>query len=276
MSISFKDRITPFTAEHLEAIAKVLADTEEGLTGGEIDHILVQCDIGNPTPNTTKWRRLYHAFAEFQNKHQVGNHVIVFIKRAMNPAKYTNAQEVFGHRRNKLNPILAFSGLTLGDDGNIRKVQPAKNISEALERANRLQAQLKERKVHEDVLRYCSAEIVANNYFHTVFEAMKSITAKIRRLSGLTADGSDLVDQAFAFGKTKKPLLKINALDTETLEGEQKGFVNLLKGAYGVIRNPLAHNPKIEWDMNEQDALDILTMISLIHRKLDKTKRYPI
>ena len=47
----------------------------------------------------------------------------------------------------------------------------------------------------------------------------------------------------------------------------------LLKGLYGTIRNPLAHNPKIERDMVEQDALDILTMISLVHRKLDKARR---
>jgi hypothetical protein len=36
----------------------------------------------------------------------------------------------------------------------------------------------------------------------------------------------------------------------------------------------MAITPKIEWDMSEQDALDILTMISLVHRKLDKACRY--
>lgn len=37
--------------------------------------------------------------------------------------------------------------------------------------------------------------------------------------------------------------------------------MNLLKGLYGMIRNPLAHNFRIEWDMTEQDALDSLTTI---------------
>lgn len=60
----------------------------------------------------------------------------------------------------------------------------------------------------------------------------------------------------------------------ETQESEQNGFVNLLKGLYGTIRNPLAHDPKVEWDVTEQDALDILTMISLVHRKLDQAFRY--
>jgi hypothetical protein len=31
---------------------------------------------------------------------------------------------------------------------------------------------------------------------------------------------------------------------------------------------------KIEWPMPEQDALDILTTISLIHRKLDAARRF--
>jgi uncharacterized protein (TIGR02391 family) len=69
-------------------------------------------------------------------------------------------------------------------------------------------------------------------------------------------------------------VLAINQLVTETDKGEQRGFINLLTGLFGTIRNPLAHNPKVEWDMSEQDALDILTMASLIHRKLDKTHGY--
>jgi uncharacterized protein (TIGR02391 family) len=92
-------------------------------------------------------------------------------------------------------------------------------------------------------------------------------------LSGLTTDRADLVHDAFGV-KYGDPLLAINAFDTETLKGEQRGFVSLLKGLYGMIRNPLAHGPRIEWDMSEQDALDILTMISLVHRKLDRAVRY--
>ena len=34
---------------------------------------------------------------------------------------------------------------------------------------------------------------------------------------------------------------------------KQRGFANLLIGLFGTIRNQLAHNPKVEWDMSEQD-----------------------
>jgi uncharacterized protein (TIGR02391 family) len=72
------------------------------------------------------------------------------------------------------------------------------------------------------------------------------------------------------------PHLAINELNSETLREEQRGFVSLLKGLYGTIRNPIAHEPKVEWEMEEQDAHDILTMISLVHRKIDKAKRYTL
>ena len=272
MTITFKQRVAPFPAERLEAISKVLADTNNGLTGSEIDHLLRNCDIPNPTPDMTKWKRLHNAFVEFQNEHQVGNHVVVFIKRAMDPARYVGEPNVFRSRRDRLNPVLAFCGYNLGEDGQLRKADAARTIDQALERANRLHAALIQRSVHADVLWFCKAELLEENYFHAVFEAMKSITAKLRTLSGLSGDGCDLVHDAFG-QKYGDPLLAINPFKTETHKGEQYGFMNLLKGLYGTIRNPLAHTPKAEWDMTEQDALDILTMISLVHRKLDQAHR---
>lgn len=41
-------------------------------------------------------------------------------------------------------------------------------------------------------------ELLLENYFRAVFEPMKSITAKIRSLSGLTGDGCNLVNQSNA------------------------------------------------------------------------------
>lgn len=275
MTIAVKNHISPFPPERLEAISKVLADTDTGLTGSQIDHLLRNCKIPNPTPDMTKWKRLYNAFIEFQNQHQVGNHVIVFIRRAMDPARYVGEPNVFRSRRDQLNSVLAFCGYTLGEDGRVRPTHKADTIDQALERANRLHAALIQRSVHADVLTFCKSELLEENYFHAVFEAMKSITAKIRSLSGQTGDGCDLVHDAFG-QKFGDPLVAINPFKTETHKGEQYGFMNLLKGLYGTIRNPLAHDPKVEWDMTEQDALDILTTLSLVHRKLDQAHRFHV
>jgi len=195
--------------------------------------------------------------------------VIVFIQHVMNPASYTDSPDVFTARRGRLNRVLAFSGMELCDTGKLHFVTKAENLDDALQRAARLKTILEQRKVHSKVLEHCRAEILQDNYFHAVLEAMKSITVRIRALSGLDGDGGELVDATFG---GSSPRLTINAFDTKSLRGEQRGFVSLLKGLYGMVRNPVAHEAKIEWEMSEQDAVDILTTISLVQRKIDNAE----
>jgi len=52
-------------------------------------------------------------------------------------------------------------------------------------------------------------------------------------------------------------------------------MMNLMKGIFGTFRNPTAHAPKILWNISEQDALDLLTMVSFLHRRLDSAARTP-
>jgi uncharacterized protein (TIGR02391 family) len=269
MTNDFIEMKPVFSPEHLEALSKVLGDTTDGLKGSQIDDLLRNCNFPNPTPDLAKWKRLYNAFVEVQNNHQDGACILRFIERAMTPALYVREEDLFRSRRDTLNEVLAFSGFILGEDGKIITSTPVQTIQDAVERSNRLRYELQRRNVHLDVLESCRSELLTENYFHAVFEAMKSITAKVRTLSGLSGDGSELVYRAFS-QKNGGPLLKINDFLTETEKGEQAGFINLLNGLYGTIRNPLAHPPKTEWNMTEQDTLDILTMISLVHRKLDQ------
>ena len=62
----------------------------------------------------------------------------------------------------------------------------------------------------------------------------------------------------------------LNALQTEPERLEQTGFGNLLKGIFGTFRNVTAHAPKLKWAIGEQDALDLLTMVSYARRRLDQ------
>jgi len=273
MAIEAKTRLPAFDPAQLEAIAKILGDTSDGLTGSELEHVLKQSKIPDVDPTNTKWKRLYNAFAEFQNINKMGNHVIMFIVHAMNPAKYISKPELFNLRRNRLNIALALAGYELKNDGKLRRSEKVNDLDSAIQRASKFKSSLAARNVHDDIFKFCTAEILTENYFHAVFEAMKSISSKIRTLSGLTTDGAQLVEGAFALGKTMSPMCAINKLSSETEMGEQRGFVSLLIGMYGTIRNPLGHNAKIEWNMSEQDALDMMTMISLVHRKLDSARR---
>jgi uncharacterized protein (TIGR02391 family) len=269
------DVVPVFDEAHLERLCMVLAETSSGLTGSEIGRILRQIDIEDGDPTATKWKRLFFALSNRQRQDGCGNNVVRFIYEAMNPVRYTSEPEVFEQRRTEMNEVLIFSGYSLEKNGRLKRQQAAATLDEVHERANRLKAELRRRGVHPDVLAFCKAELIQNNYFHAVFEATKSVADKIRNLSGLTGDGAALVDQAFGIGQAGMPFLALNSLRTETEKDEQKGLMNLIKGMFGAFRNVAAHAPKIYWTVTEQDALDLLAIASLIHRRLDSAVRTP-
>jgi len=257
-----------FDDNSLRAICDVIGDTAVGLTGSEIGRLLKQQSITDIEPMITKRHRLFFALQSKQNKDKCANNIIAFVQVVMDPVRYTSDPESFEHRRHELNIVLVLRGYELKQDGKIAKVDQVQTLTEAQKKANNLRAKLNERRVHNEVLRFCQAELVADNYFHAVFEATKSVADRIRTMSGLTSDGADLIDKAFS---TKSPILAINTLTTETEQSEQAGFGMLLKGIFGTFRNVTAHAPRIKWQMLEDDALDLLTMVSFAHRKLDKT-----
>jgi len=264
------DKIPPFSAQNLDAACKVLGDTNQGLTGSQIGNLLNECRLEDVTPRTTKAVRLFKAFDQAQKKHDTGNHFILFIERALNPVSYTQNREGFQWLRSKLNTVLVFSGFSVQEDGQVIHVDPEQTLSGAVTRAGELREKLKDRHVHEEIIKYCDAELLDENYFYAVFEAMKGVADRVRSLSGLETDGAKLFETAFS---TKKPVLAINTLNTETDINEQKGFTNILIGLFGSVRNPTAHTPKIKWPMTEHDALDILSTLSFVHRKLDKARK---
>jgi uncharacterized protein (TIGR02391 family) len=273
MSKVVKNIVKCFTAAELESICKIIAETNSGLSGTEIGYSLQQANIPDVDPINTKWRRLYNAFVAEQNEQKYGNHVVSFLHKVMDPAKHVQNKDWYETKRKEINLVLAFHGLSLCEDGKIRYVEVATTINEAEQRADYLKNKLKDRNVHPDVLKFCKAELLADNYFHAVLEASKSIASKIRAITGLGSDGAILVQEAFGFGKDNNPILAINQLNNEAEKGEQKGFINLLVGLFGTFRNPTAHAEKIYWEMNKEDALDILGLISLVHRKIDKVQK---
>ena len=118
-----------------------------------------------------------------------------------------------------------------------------------------------------EVLTACRAELLKDNYFHSVLEATKSVAHKIRQRTGRHEDGARVVTAALS---GTNPALRINAFSTEAEKGEQRGFANLLIGMFGLFRNPTAHVPRKSWPMTEQDALDLLVLASDAHRRLDQ------
>ena len=257
--------IKSFKENHIEAIARAL---ENAATHRELSALFGQCGIkergGGP-----KWERILLALRDQQQVDRCGNKVGAFILAIMDPVRFAGRSDEHGNICEAVNQVLAFSGISVLEDGQLKSVKVAKTVKDADQRASHLKNTLKSREVHADVLRFCRAELVQNNYFHAVFEATKSVADKIREKSGCSSDGSTLVDEAFGLGQSGYPRLAFNRLQTATEKSEHHGLMNLFKGLFGTFRNTTAHAPKIYWSINEQDALDILTLTSLIHRRLD-------
>jgi uncharacterized protein (TIGR02391 family) len=257
--------VAPLPDDVVERIGAVLGDTDDGLTGSEIAKLLARCDLPDPGP-ITKRDRITHALLDEQRRTGSGVPVVRFIHTAMAPARWVGSADRFADRRDALNGVLAFAGLTLQANGRLANRRTATTLSEAAQRSRRLRDALTARRGHAEVFRYCNAELLADDCFNAVFEAVKGLAQRIRDMSGLDADGAKLIDAAFG---VQQPVIVFNALRTETELNEQRGLANIMKGVFGAVRNPQAHTPKLLWHISEDDALDLLGTISLLHRRLD-------
>jgi uncharacterized protein (TIGR02391 family) len=246
----------------VETLAKLLGDCG---SGSEISSFFAKTGFSDESGHSTKWRRIEWVFLQRQSRDGCANALLGFIQQYLAPARYVGRIDEFNSIRTQLNTILAFSGLEFGADGQFRSVSKAATLDEAEKRAKTLRSKFQGRAIHPEVTKYCRAELLQDNYFHAVFEASKGLAQRIRELSGADGDGAALIDRVFS---VERPLLAFSTLQTESERSEHKGFAMLLKGCFGAIRNPLAHEPKLLWS-GEEDAADYLSMISLLHRRLD-------
>ena len=256
------NKVPPFLDSSIESLAKVMGECG---TGGDISGILARRNIVDQSGVSTKWRRLHWVFLDIQRRDKCANRIIDFIRAILAPARFVGKTDKFEAHRSQLNVLLALSGLEYGADGEFRQSEVAATLTEAERRASTVQRKFQGRRLHPEVLKYCRAELMQNNYFHAVFEATKGLAQRIRDKAGVDGDGVALVNHVFL---SDSPILAFNTLRTQTERSEQRGVAELLKGCFSAVRNPLAHEPKILWD-GEDDAADYFTLISLLHRKLD-------
>ena len=251
----------------LQELAKLLADY---CTGSFITEVFQKQNIVDVIgPNQTKWRRLYTAFESDQTKYQCSNRTLAVIKIILDPVRFVKSLDAFEIMRQRLNLILSFVGLEYEATGEFHRCSVAQTLAEAELRYSTIQIKLQGRNIHPNVLTYCRPELLQNNYFHAVFEATKGLAQCIRDKSGSVKDGAALIDEVFP---KKDPILAFTDLKTETERSEHVGFAALLKGCFAAVRNPLAHTPKIHWE-GDDNAADYLTLISLLHRKIDDCRK---
>jgi uncharacterized protein (TIGR02391 family) len=256
----------PFSAAVVEAVCRILA---ECVTGGEIPNLIAPLKASESSVEATgtKWKRLFNAVAYRQNHQQDGRPLLRLVSEIMAPVRFLS-QAQFDEFRVRVDEKLLLSGFSVAEDGTLLRGRPAATIAEAQQRADDLRAELTRREVHPDVLRFCRAELLEHNYFHAVLEASKSVADKLRRLASVPGDGAGLVDATCSLASG--PRIMFNSLTTTWEEAEQTGLATLLKGLFMTFRNVTAHAPKVAWATSRSDALDMLTLASMLHRRLDR------
>ncbi|MEI6287755.1 MAG: TIGR02391 family protein [Bacillota bacterium] len=259
-----------FNAAELEGISKIIGDTNHGLTGSEITYVFSECTIEDVDSINTKWRRIFNALVNAQNKTQRGNTVLKFVSKCLAPARHFNDPDRYRGLISGINKVLLlYDNMEFRETGKFHKYGSSTTFSQAIERASLFREKLKSRNVHSTLIEGCAAEIADDNYFHAVLEACKLINSKVRLLCGIDYDGSELYDKAFG---GENPQLKINSYISKNEIGEQRGFVNMAKGLMGVFRNPHAHSPRSEWIITVEDALDLFSMASYVLRRIENSK----
>ncbi|MDW5595939.1 TIGR02391 family protein [Conexibacter stalactiti] len=268
-------------ASVLRGIAEVLGATETGFSNSEIDRVLAEAGILDPTPRSngltytiiSKRDRLERALVMQQERDGRANRVLLFLKVALRPARFHSAEDRFEMLRAEVNVPLAFAGLAVTEDGRIARIRRAETLSDARRRALRLKAVLTERATHRRLLAACVQEIEDENYFHAVLEGAKSLATEIRARTGAISDGVRLVDEVFESGRRGFPLLALSAMQTETERSRQRGLADGLRSVFGSLRNPVAHEPRVQSRLSELDALEAFGWMSSLHRRIDECHR---
>jgi len=250
----------------IEQIARVIGDTDRGYTGSQIAHLLQICGIDDSFPTMTKWKRIHNGLAERCNRDGSTNCVFQLIREAVKPVRGMNNPGDFEYRRGKINEVLILHGIEVNTSGQFVVVKKADTIPEAKQRTSQLKKKLYDAHAHDYVVLYCKEELLVENYFHAVFEAAKGILDRIREMTGLTLDGTILFDTAF---NSKDPWLALSELKTESERNQQNGLREMLNGVTHMVRNVTAHEPRIKWTIEENAAVDMLSLMSVLHRYLD-------
>lgn len=139
-------------------------DTNNGLSGSDIERVLSDGGINDPSPTATKKHCLFEALNQKQSGDNRANYVFLFIKEVMSPVRYRNDTEAYLRIAIQINEVLLFAGVMIGEDGNLIQARAATTISEAQERAGRLRRKLPK----EMFIRMCS-DCAKGTFFEKIF-----------------------------------------------------------------------------------------------------------
>jgi uncharacterized protein (TIGR02391 family) len=124
-----------------------------------------------------------------------------------------------------------------------------------------------EHLLHPVVMEH-SYQLYRNGHLReAVLNSVTALFDYIRSRTKSKDDGDKLVGQVFSLDH---PILVLSELGTESGQNDQKGFMQIFRGAYQGIRNPKAHS--MTHDLTPEKAVQYLVFASLLMRRVEEAK----
>jgi uncharacterized protein (TIGR02391 family) len=255
-------QLEPFSLSALERIAIIIGSR---YTGTEITEFFRKA--GFPSirhDGTTKWRFVYAALQELQAQPQGQYKVAKIVEQLSDPQEYFGQSDYHQQIIEQLNEVLAFYSLEVNKQTG--KILVKTSVKPGL-RSQRSKAEemFDSRNLHSEVHKHGRLLFIEGRHFHSVFECCKAFDKYVREKSKINKSGTELMGAALSL----KGTLKINSQRTESERNEQQGVMHLCMGLMRAIRNPESHEPALDWHIKEEDALNILSLISFLWNKVD-------
>ena len=259
--------LEPFSLSGLEAFAQIIAGrySGSGITNffrkagfPEIQH-----------DGSTKWRFVRDSLEGLQRQSNGPFNVARVIQQLCDPQEFFSTPDQHAEVCREANKILSFNGLTVGNDGKLRKLEgKATSFTKPIPENAKI---FDDRHFHGRINQHARKLFVEGNYFHAVFECCKVYDKEVQAKSQMSGYGSRLMETALAVTGT----IKLNSQSTRTQINEQEGVMHLSVGLMRAIRNPQAHEPALDWPIGREDALDLLSFVSYLFRKLENATYWP-
>ncbi|MDZ4832405.1 MAG: TIGR02391 family protein [Candidatus Melainabacteria bacterium] len=263
---------------YVTMICDAFVALEDVISDGELGALILSSGIQDLHHNASRHRRLSSALISDQDHHRCANNLASFLKRTGLHIKKSRGENTFRRYINQINEVLSFSGYELGgEDAQIKLLDRSKTTyvsPEAEDRVRRFRENIAQNHLHPDIQMVCRAEyFVESGFFRPVKEAMRLLIEKIRTKAVLPQDGPELAEHAFAFAWPNRPVLAINTFLTEKDLAEQFSFMVLLKAFFLMFQDEQTRSYRPSWDMSLEDAIQLLSLASYFHRKVDKAMK---
>jgi len=119
--------------------------------------------------------------------------------------------------------------------------------------------------LHPEIARNALPQYKNGHFRDAVLNSIIAVFELIKKKTGLKDDGDKLIGKAFSL---KNPYLILSEIDSDSGQNDQKGFIQIFKGAYQGIRNPKAHS--LTHDLTPLTAAQYLVFASLLARRVDE------